>query len=277
MHEPLPRVSLKSVFSNRLKIEKILVKYTSSGRFVESLTRATDLIYTHYKGCVDYAALLTSVLKLSDAQVAPRDVAWAIAGNVSVLKHRPVMPGRWPTDPVWLVWQVLDVLPVHNRRQERRVLLRVRCLAGEGCPGVITVSWSEKAARFYATHKHGFGLVTDGNVRYVNPRQLVGCRFYGKIALGVKLKLPKIRATATQQKQNLALLAARCRVKFKCPNGWTHPCHTCAVGYSRCPVGTHSEDWARETCQTCLTRTTVDPAWDRATCLTCLMGRKPHQ
>ncbi len=90
---------------------------------------------------------------------------------------------------------------------------------------------------------------------YRAPADLVGLRGYAKVSAERSRTQPELReiegppAIVTWNRS--AVLDLRCRHKQVCPNGWTHPCHQCAIGYETCAAATHYLTLVVRACPEC--------------------------
>lgn len=270
-----PAHDVGRVLRRRDKLAAALGDALKDGRTADALAEAARAAARVLGGRAAYDAVYRSLLPLLDQERPVRDAAWAMAGNVPLLKAgRPALPGAWPEAPIDIPAQVMAARrAVHFGKAV--VVLDCRALAGPGCPATVRVVWPESKVRYLGTHPRVFGLTTDKPTRYRHPLQLVGCRFLARVtaksgaaAVEVAGGTPAFRA------YNQTLARMRLRDGWACPKDYTHPCHECPAGQDACPAATHPKTYAAVVCDRCAGRGDADPYWDGKVCLTCL-GRAP--
>lgn len=267
--------NISQVFARRDRLVKVIAEELKDGRTADTIAVAAAAVFRFLKGTAPYAAVYATVCRLTDPAVTTSDVAWSVAGGLRELRAgRPVTKGVFPPGSVWVPVEV-EAARLGTRRNDERVFLRVRVLAGPGCPATLSVDWSPRAARYYATHDRGLGLSESQALRYAQPRELYGCRFNARVAAEKdRPKVVQVVGSPSMTAHNRDLMRRRrLRQVHPCPRGYTHACATCPVGRVACPAATHAENWVVITCQSCKAERFADTRWGVSVCVQCFAKR----
>lgn len=204
-------------------------------------------------------------------------LAWRLAGNFRRLRAgRPVYPWRGQKRAETVPFQVRAVRFLPDKPD--RVLLDLQILSGSPAGMLTTVSWSRRFSGYLAPVA-GFGKPSrrrqpsPGVTRPIaSPLEWVSLRMTGKLKIstekGDKLAFDEFDCTPQCRAWNRQVIAGRQRLFEQCPRGFEHACHTCPVGYSECPLGTHARTYVQRTCAACKR----DDAYfdgDAKTCVDC--------
>lgn len=207
-------------------------------------------------------------------------LAWRLAGNLERLcSGIPVYAFRAVSSQEWCAIQIVE-------SQERRVafknqrrdgaLCTIRVLTGQPA-GELTSQWLSRRYCQYLTPRVGF-TQPRGNRR--NPRPFTDLTQLTGIRLAAYTQLPDPRNNGTlrfevfgcpsgMQTFNVDKLKGRYRASGACPNGWTHDCAACLVGYDSCMHATHAKTFAVRNCVACDNAQAVFDPRDPALCVEC--------
>lgn len=221
-------------------------------------------------------AIFETARQVLDVELTPAvclRLAWRIAGNLPTLKAGlPILPWTSQVNDEWVPAQIVKVSPavkMRNNRAERGHEMFIRVQAGTPCCQV-TSRFLTRRFSFALARRLGFTKRT-GRFPYTDPMQLVNLRFIGEILAeksATKIWLGRIHMTTSIIDSNRELLRLRLHLD-PCPNGWTHPCHNCVVGYLTCPAGTHREDFQMAFCRHCGLDAFFDPETSTEICVAC--------
>jgi len=205
-----------------------------------------------------------------------RDYSWTLAGNLRLLKKgRPVRAWRKQRSDEWCPVQITNVRKATNRKGEPGAWVTFCVLAGAPAGQMFDKFWTRKQCKFYA---QALGFSSPYNkgkkaVRFADVRQLTLMRlyvFFSTEHCADRLTFFHLRVTASFKGFNHKLLAKRKRQGFKCPKGFHHPCHHCAIGYDKCPVATHPKTFIKRKCFRCEKMSVFDPAdAESGVCIQC--------
>lgn len=273
----------------------LLISYNLEGVF-RRRDRLYEDVFRHYVGCRlegalfaqlarEAAALLAcdagvveaSLLYLLGREPVPQELrpaCWRLAGNVRVLRRGRACPpwGAQP-EPEWVPLQVLAGCWSARRGRGNQVQAgfryRLRVLAGSPCPALLDVFWPHGLAGLFSS-RLGFSRrapLADGS-------ELVRLRFYGLFTAETCEAGPgfrEVRCPPGCLRHNREVLARRRREDFVCPEGYHHDCHTCHVGYDRCPAACHPLSYVRRRCVRCQQERwhDPDPAFTPGLCIGC--------
>lgn len=189
-------------------------------------------------------------------------VCHRLAGNIERLACRRAVP-PWSVQRFqeWVPLQIVGYRPARGKRDRLGALLSLKIMAGTPCPIVIQDWWSPDMCRFMAYRNFGFSRPRgdrDLKYPYTNPLQFTSLRFLGLVQPDKSTKEPSYTNPTFPNhlvEWNKETLRRRFRVDpgYKCPKGHPQhfPCHTCPIGYLKCPAGTHRRNWQKGTCTVC--------------------------
>lgn len=269
-----PRYNLTQVFNTRRRLvdQVFLPRFnvSMSGREIESVV--SDLQRNLPRG-IQRTALFETVRPLVGVELTPaicEQTAWQIAGNISQLREgHAVGPWLGQAQDEWVPLQVLRVSPLRDRFQRIGSSIEFRVLAGSSCPARILRFWKTEMCGPLARR---FGFTPPwGQFPYSEAAQFVGLRFLGKIEVAQSREQPvfqEVVCPGPYLKYNRELLKLRFH-KIPCPNGWTHPCQQCAVGYEECNAATHLRTYIEGFCPYCELAAPFDPEVPSDRCVPC--------
>jgi hypothetical protein len=270
----MPSLATVERLRDRLVERVFLAHYheTVAGSALRELTR--ELLRQLPNG-VSTDAVFESLRYLAGCELTPVEclqVSWRLAGNIKRLRAGlPAGPWGGQTEDEWVPLEVLSAVPGRNRKKDPGHTFAFRVLAGSPATLRITAFWSTKLSR-YISRRVGFSAPW-GKFAYPDPLALVRLRLYGLIIATRSATRPFFKQVSCPQSlqtwNRRHILRLRLRV-LPCPNGWTHPCHKCAVGYRQCPAGTHRETYEQGPCNYCENpQALFDPERNREKCVTC--------
>jgi hypothetical protein len=200
------------------------------------------------------------------------EVAWLLAGNLPALRAgRVVTPWRSQPEDEWVPLQITAARPHRNKYNQIGLLFEFLVLAGRPSSLRIIRFWSRQAAQAIG-RKLGF-TPTWGKYPMTEGEQLVGLRLLGLIDAERSQQAPKfgeIGCPPSALQYNRDLLKLRFHYE-PCPEGWTHPCHRCAVGYEECQAATHRKTYTQGFCDGCgEAEAYFDPDRDTKLCVLCV-------
>lgn len=221
-----------------------------------------------------------SVRHLGSQRLAP-DVAMLVAWRLAANRHQlaagmPVRPWAGQRADEWAPVEILRATTVKRTRGDLATEFTLCLLAGAACGMRAPVIWSRNMCRLVAS-RIGFSR-TGGTYPYRFPDDLVGLRCYGHVSATMSREHPAIReiecppGLIAWNRKNI--LGLRCRHKQQCPNGWTHPCAHCAIGYETCAAATHYRTYVKQHCSGCDNAEAVfDPESRSGICIECTRKR----
>lgn len=207
-------------------------------KFVDTLCEALD---------VDEPTIFDSV-RYCAGEVLTRPVGytlcWRLAGNLDKLKEGTAVP-PWFTQEVeeWLPVQVLAWQPGLNVRGKPINNYTLRVLAGSACTITTTAAWPTGFVRMIA-RQIGF-TQRRGKMPYQHPSEFVQLRL--RILADPARSKPgqlgfwEVSGGAGLTRWNKEILAMRARINFTCPEGYTHQCYRCPMGYDNCEIAVHRD------------------------------------
>lgn len=170
----------------------------------------------------------------------------------------------------WVPVQVTAAYQYKHREKDSFMMCQCRVLAGSPVGEYINKRWSVTSLFWIAKHL-GFNP-RKPEMKLLQVREIVTCRFYALLdpdkyqrALGFE----RIYPSSACLKWNRELIRKRHRVDFTCPANFSHDCFMCAVGYSKCDLATHAEDYVRGLCHKCGQEHLMDPAVSLTVCIAC--------
>lgn len=201
-------------------------------------------------------------------------VAWRLAGNIPRLREgKPVTPWSVQHEDEWVPVQVMRCFSARDSRDRAGHEFSFQVLAGTPCPMLIRSFWRSRVIR-YVAYRVGFSSSWN-DYPFQRPEQLVGLRFLAYIQQALSRSLPEFHEIECPQSlvswNREHVLRLRLRVKGqKCPQGWRHECHRCAIGYEECPAGTHALNYTVGNCNQCgNANAPFDPEEHGLYCITC--------
>ena len=222
-------------------------------------------------------AIFESVRYLAGRQlthVSAYQLAWRLAGNLPRLREgHPVGPWSVQHEDEWVPVQVLRCFPARDNRDRLGNEFSFRVLAGSSCPMRIRAFWKKRVVRFVAA-RVGFSQPW-GDYPFHKAEQLVGLRFLALVEVAKSRSLPEFHEIECPQSlidwNRKNVLRLRLRVGGeKCPQGWRHECHRCAVGYEECPAATHRLNYEVGSCTQCgHDNVPFDPEEESLYCISC--------
>lgn len=198
-------------------------------------------------------------------------LAWLLAGNLPQLEAgRPVLEWSSQLAAEWVPVQVLRVFPGRDDFHNRGYQLSLLVLSGAPS-GRIFQAFRRPSFLAALSRKIGFTRKY-GRLPYMSGYQYMSLRFLVELQSSrsqAELVFTGIRGAGSLNSWNTALLKLRCRV-VPCPQGYTHECHRCIVGSSRCAAATHRLDYAPGACLECGSPDAwFDPELSPAMCVEC--------
>lgn len=171
-------------------------------------------------------------------------LAWHLAGNIDRLRDGIAVP-QWyvQTEEEWVPVQVLSWQPDKSPRGKPMNMYGLRVLAGTPCPVRVTACWPVGFTKMIA-RQIGFSN-RRGKVPFQHPSEFVQLRF--RILADPARSKPgqlgfwEVAGGSGMNKWNREIMEMRSRINFVCPEGYTHPCYRCPVGYDICEAAVHRE------------------------------------
>jgi hypothetical protein len=206
---------------------------------VEDISLALDVSKDVVIDSVRYLA--GSVLFRPDAFI----LAWHLAGNIDLLRDGTPSP-RWFVQQAeeWLPCEVLDYMPSQTARGKPSNDYTLRVLAGSACPMRVIAAWPTSFVRMLA-RQIGFSNHRS-KLPFQHPSELVRMRL--RVLADPARSKPgqlgfwEVSGGSGLNKWNRDILKKRARIDFACPEGYTHACYRCPVGYLNCVAATHRLD-----------------------------------
>lgn len=219
--------------------------------------------------------IMESLRHLAGRTLTTLDIAetsWRLAGNLSLLQEGlPVRPWSQQRADEWVPLQILGLVPGRDRRGRPGHHFSFRALAGTPCPMTLYTFWGRGACGLIA-REIGFSKPWD-KFPFHRPSDLVGLRLLAGIEAVRSATYPtffEVRGPSAFVRWNRdTVLRLRFRVGMACPEGFTHACSACAVGYRECSAGTHLETYQLRFCDGCGHEAYFDPERHADHCVEC--------
>jgi len=186
------------------------------------------------------------------------ELSWRLAGNLPALrKGIPVRPwcnresnGWMPLQIVRAVRTVCPYPPGTGKIRWDGYRYWFRVLAGPACPELLSWVWPHHVTRAVA-RKLGY-TAPFRKYPFTSGAQLVLLRFLGEVggAEDARNLYPVVCPPAMLKWNRDNVIRRRLHID-PCPNGWTHPCQKCAVGYLECPGAVHRHTYEYRRCPVC--------------------------
>jgi hypothetical protein len=202
---------------------------------------------------------------------------WRLVANIDQLRCGHAVP-KWSRQVAASEWSPMQLIKATlrwTRRGKPGADFSMQFMGGSQCPLVVRQFWSSGLCAVLATD---MGFTRPWNERpYVDPRQLFGLRFFGKVERELCGDLPgfsEIRVTGSMRDYNRRLLELRLRdpLVYSCPHGFhqDHPCHQCPVGVEDCALAVHQRTFIQRRCSRCNKEEAwFDPGSQRRICVDC--------
>ena len=206
------------------------------------------------------------------------EYAWRFSGNINKLREgEPVRPWTAQREDEWVPVQVLTCWPAKNKYRKIGRDIRFRALAGTPCPMELETFWT-KGATSYVSTLLGFSRF-EGPYRMQSQSDIVGLRMLVRIDALLSRGQPvfkEVKCPPSLVNWNRELvLKLRFRHGMRCPRGWHHPCHRCAIGYKECPAATHKETFEVGHCTACRSENAIyDPEMASGVCRECTIKKR---
>lgn len=206
-----------------------------------------------------YDAVFESVRYLAGRRLEPLEayrLAWRLAGNIPTLRTgRSVLPWAIQQEDEWVPLEATRAVLSKDYRGRPGYDFVFRVLAGSPCPMKIRAFWRSGVAH-YVSRQVGFSAPW-GKYPFARATQLVGLRLIGRIEAersSVRPEFHEIECPQSMGNWNrINVLRLRLRVDGeRCPRGWPHACHRCALGYDQCPAATHYRTYEKGSCEGCM-------------------------
>ena len=227
---------------------------------------------------ISFDTLFESVRNLAGVSLTRQSavrLAWRLSGNLKLLKAGTAVP-PWTTQfcDEWVPLQILRIERTRNSYNKVGYNASCRVLAGTPATMKIQHFWNVKATSAIAC-KIGFSQPW-GKYPFKGGYSMVGLRILGLIEARRSRSQPsffQVSCPASMLKWNRDnVLKLRCRADgLRCPNNYRHECTKCAIGYDRCPAGTHFRTYRIGTCSRCATENSLfDPEDIMPDCVECM-------
>jgi hypothetical protein len=174
------------------------------------------------------------------------DTAWRIAGNLQRLRGGIAVP-PWTIqhEPEWVPVQILE-----SERAGPDMHFVLRIMAGTPCPLKVHTRWSSQMCWMLARRA---GYNARQGFPYSRPEELVNMRLLAVVDPARSRTSPvfaQYSFTEQLRRWNRMIIGYRFRregsQEWPCPEGYTHACYECPIGYDRCPAGTHRHTFTAE-------------------------------
>jgi hypothetical protein len=272
----LPRLNVAGILSLRDKLmERVFYgRYNTTPRNVD-LDALVKALQKQLPRGVQYDTLFETARQLLGVELTPEiclEFSWLLAGNLPRLRRGDVItPWTHQPEDEWVPLHVTAARPHRNRYGQVGWLYEFLVLGGRPSSCRIVRFWSRTAGQVIG-RRLGFTPVW-GQYAMTEGEQLVGLRLWGLIAAARSPQEPKfgeIACPAATLQYNRKLLKLRFHYT-PCPEGWTHPCHRCVIGYAECAAGTHRKTYTQGFCEGCgQDDAYFDPDRDSRHCVQCL-------
>lgn len=200
-----------------------------------------------------------------------QEFAWLLAGNVpALIAGQPVA--------FWVRQLADEVVPVRvehvqptRRKKEFGFMFKCRVLAGTPCPMQLSQFFSARSCHVFS-RVVGFSPTPWGLLQYGGIAQhFTNLMFFAHIDAERSHDKPVFRnisVSSSMLKENKKLLDVRCQQR-PCPNGYTHTCLVCPIGYNDCSYAVHQKTFVEQHCRTCDSASFFDPDQVGVMCINC--------
>jgi hypothetical protein len=205
------------------------------------------------------------------------ELGWRLAGNIPRLRMGiPVQSWHRQARDEWVPMQIVDQVPLKNKKGDTGAIMYFRVLAGTSCTMILDRFWTYRLSKYLAS-KLGFSAAW-GKYPFKKITELTGMRMYGLIEAQKSLGRPyfdQINVPKSVEAYNRKMLRHRQRVGFKCPKKYEHPCYVCPIGYDRCRCAVHPRTYVRAVCSVCDKKAWMDPIHlELRLCVDCFVKRQ---
>lgn len=222
---------------------------------------------------VDTNAVFKSVTYLVGKPIDGKtifDMCWRLAGNINLLSNGiAVPPYSSQASEEWVPVQITSAKKC-KIKDKAAVLYHLRVLAGTPAGIIIRKSWTMKFCHYLAKSL-GF---THSNkaMPFSNFTEFISMRMY--VLLDPKLSsdgpsFDLTKHTASTVRWNKDILKLRFRISAPCPQGFTHKCCNCHIGFQTCPAACHLSDYESGYCENCGNESFFDPTSKSDFCVNC--------
>ena len=171
--------------------------------------------------------------------------AWRLAGNIrSLRKDVPAPPWSFQHAAEVVPVQVMSCTVQQTVKGRMMHVVRLRVMAGTPAPMVL-FSWWSKSFCYILSRRLGYTSYR-GDFPFSHPDELVNLRML--VLLDPSLTrdgrpgFKEVKGSQGLKKWNRAIIEKRFRRQgdkaWPCPNGYTHYCYQCHVGYVDCEAAT---------------------------------------
>lgn len=183
-------------------------------------------------------------------------LAWRLAGNLARLKAgesvRPWVGGL--SGPEYLPLEAIKATPLRDARNRLGYELSFMVLAGTPAAEKVSRYWTNAQVRWVAM-RIGFSAPW-GKYPFHKGTEIVGLRLL--VRADPELSRGGVIGFTACEEQPPSFVSwnrkevLRFRMHIEpCPNGWTHPCRNCAVGYEECRASVHLKTYEQRWCPEC--------------------------
>jgi hypothetical protein len=244
------------------------------------------------------ATLRGSLLPMVGTRLSKKDwslTAWRLAGNLHLLRAgQVVLPWRGQGADEWCPVQIESVTNRHIKKSDSagaEIVFRV--LAGSPAGLTCQRLWSRRFMRMIRTDM-GFDRKSEPpewvirrdkrvlkGFNFLDPREFTRLRLWGlftseHVRNGEPGFFEIYNSSTFKSGWNRDILVLRTKLDTPCPEGYTHDCYLCPVGYLKCPAACHKTTYELKACVGCHKESWHDPAnGPGAVCLACI-GKRNH-
>jgi hypothetical protein len=253
--EPIVVVDLKRVQQRQQAVETVLIGVRNRNVGPEVLESLVRDVAAELRAPVD--AVFESLRYLAGTTPTAQSVAqvsWRLAANTAQLRGGRAVP-CWSgqRSDEWVAGLILDWSPATLRDGRPGSSYTVFIMTGSPA-GITTTLTCPRSVVKGLSRRIGFSS-SRGRFVLRDTSELVGLALLAKVVASRSQAAPylyDLRGSSSLITRNQQqVLRLRCRVGQHCPRGFTHPCHTCAIGYVDCPAATHPATYVRGRCAAC--------------------------
>lgn len=278
--------NLKQVFNLKRQIESDVdaiahIGWELRGDRFKSFVSAVHAVMPD---TIDRDTIEQSVTDLLGKELTPNELhktAWRLAGNLKRLRsYQPAPLWTRQLEDEWVPALISRVETTPDKRNRKAYKVTAKILAGSPASMQVSTVWS-KGFCFARGRPLGF---TKSNGKYPmhDPVEFTNLRMTILISSELSIGSPMFdklldKESAAVLSYNRKLLSMRQRTaasKFSCPQGFTHACFNCPIGFDSCPAAVHEKTFEGRKCKNCEKIGWFDPARPHKFCMECVECEK---
>ncbi len=232
-----PQFNLRHIFKRRNKIIHVLDTFTDTRLTADCFPNFVKLLSKNLP-FITSTVIEDSTRYLIGNTLSKKkliEIAWRFAGNLPTLQQNtPVYPWISQRYVEWVPLLINELKPSHVAG---RTTIYAKILAGTPCPQLITLSWTEKAIKFFS-RKIGFtsdrGNRPIGDCINITGMLFAGCLLPCLSAIQPMFPFEGVHCMPSMITNNKKLIDSRNRELKSCPLNFDWSCYNCFIGKDQC-------------------------------------------